>query len=648
MLNPTYLEQLPEPVIDLVSELEKEIISDLTKRIVKGKYNTPSAEWMTYKANQLRLSASAVNKIIAKNAKVREKTVRELYTEAVRLALSEDAEVYRYAIKDNIISKSNGSKLNTYFRSIPLNDTFRKGLQNTNKLMRNLTNSMAATANKMLSDAMDLAWLETVSGAFTPDEAVFKAVTDLTGKGLKVVKYDSGRTDQVDVAVRRAIRTSVNKTAGDMQLDLASEMGCDLVEVTSHLGARPSHAEWQGQVYSISGKNPKYKPFSVTGYGTGDGLCGWNCRHSFYPYFEGLSERASIPSFTAEENLEAYTLSQKQRAYERAIRQSKRELAALDSARQNTDDPALKAKLDKQFERKSATLKNREQRLDSFCKQNGLQKDNSRVRTVGFDRSVSQKAVHAAKNYTAAKNNSGNGLTSSGNGGIINTVQESELGKFKTRLRSDEHMTKDYYNLIKSKFSQGSDIAKKAFNKYVPADSIANSEYEGTPYYDLLSKKISMHYGVDINNPAGEGATWFHEHGHLIDDACGKLSQDKHFRNLLDSDKLNYVKKVGKEHNLKTFPETYKYISENELSDYRKQSGVSDILHGLSGEQIKGCGFHKRRKNGTSYWNDETILSEAFAHMYEVQFDKIQYNEMKKVFPNALDYFEKRLEEAIK
>ena len=469
MLDPTYLEQLPEPVIDLVSELEKEIIADLTKRIVKGNYNTPSAEWMTYKANQLRLSASAVNKIIAKNAKVREKTVRELYTEAVRLALSEDAEVYRYAIKDNIISKSNGAKLNTYFRSIPLNDAFRKGLQNTNGMMRNLTNSMAATANKMLSDAMDLAWLETVSGAFTPDEAVFKAVTNLTDKGLKVVKYDSGRTDQVDVAVRRAVRTSVNKTAGDMQLDLASEMGCDLVEVTSHLGARPSHAEWQGQVYSLSGKHPKYKPFSVTGYGTGDGLCGWNCRHSFYPNFEGLSERASIPNFTAEENLEAYELSQKQRAYERAIRQSKRELAALDSARQNTDDPALKAKLDKQFERKSATLKNREQRLDSFCKQNGLMKDGSRVRTVGFDRSVSQKAVHAVKNYAAAKNNSGNGLTSGGNGGIINTGAIS--GALNPISKAAEKHAIQYYESVRhmktdtQRISDATGISKDKIDK---------------------------------------------------------------------------------------------------------------------------------------------------------------------------------------
>ncbi|MDY2848609.1 MAG: phage minor capsid protein, partial [Oscillospiraceae bacterium] len=186
-----------------------------------------------------------------------------------------------------------------------------------------------------------------------------------------------------------------NKTAGDMQLDLASEMGCDLVEVTSHLGARPSHAEWQGQVYSISGKNPKYKPFSVTGYGTGDGLCGWNCRHSFYPYFEGLSERASIPKFTAEENLEMYENQQQQRAYERAIRKSKRELAGIDSARQNTDDPALKAKLDKEFSQKSVTLKKREDRLKTWCAEKDLAMDNSRVRTYGFGKSVSQKAVIA-------------------------------------------------------------------------------------------------------------------------------------------------------------------------------------------------------------------------------------------------------------
>ena len=417
MLKPSYLEQLPEPVVDLVSELENEIIADITARVVKGNYNTPSTEWMTYKANQFRLSSQAVNRIIAKKSEETQKVVRGLYTEAVKTAIDEDVQVYEYAVKDGIISDS--GKLHTYFRSVGFNNIFRKGLQNTNTLMRNLTNSMAKAAGTSLIHAMDLAWLETASGVYTPDEAVYKAVKNLYDKGLTVVHYQSGRNDQADVAVRRAVRTGINKTCCDMQLDLASEMGCDLVEVTSHFGARPTHAEWQGQVYSLSGKNPKYKPFSVTGYGTGDGLGGWNCRHSFHPYFEGLSERASKPSFTKEENEEYYKLTQKQRAMERAIRKTKRDLAVTDSARENAKTEEQKAAFDKDFARQAAVLKRQEQRLDSFVTANGLAKDNSRVRVAGFGKSISQKAVHAAKNYTRAKN-SGNGLTSGGNRGIIN------------------------------------------------------------------------------------------------------------------------------------------------------------------------------------------------------------------------------------
>jgi DUF971 family protein len=397
MLTPTYLDELPEPMIELVGQLQDEIIADVSRRIAKCRILTPSAEWQLYKANQLRLSSAEINKRISKFTKIRQRTVKALYTDAVKEALKTDAEIYRYAIAEEKLPAESGEKLTSYFRNVAFSDTFRQGLKSTDGLMRNLTNSMAATANRMLSDALDLAWLESASGAYTPDEAVFKAVSDLTAKGLTVVQYSSGHADQVDVAVRRAVRTSINKTCCDMQLELAGEMGSDLVEITSHLGARPTHAEWQGLICSLSGKNPKYPDFKITGYGTGDGLGGWNCRHSFYPYFEGISEAANAPTFSKEENAEYYDLTQQQRAYERAIRQSKRELAGLDSARQSTEDPALKAKFDKAFERKSATLKNRENRLSEFCKNNGLLQDGSRVRAAGFGRSEAQKAVWAAK-----------------------------------------------------------------------------------------------------------------------------------------------------------------------------------------------------------------------------------------------------------
>ena len=405
-LSPQYLDKLPEPVIKLMSELQDEIISDICRRITKANFLTPTAEWQLIKANQLTLSSQEVKKRIAQKLKVQEKTVKELYTDAVKTAIAEDRQIYEFALDDGILSENYREKLTNYTRSKAFSNALNRGLKNTNGLMRNLTNSAAAAANSQLAEALDLAYLKVTSGAFTPEQAVFDAVKKLGADGLKAVKYPSGHTDQLDVAVRRAIVTAVGKTCGDMQLDLAKEMDSRLVEVDSHLGARPSHAEWQGQVYSLDKDDPKYPYFyDATGYGTGEGLCGWNCRHSFYPYFEGLSERASIPDFTQEENARVYEDTQKQRSYERAIRKSKRELAALDGARSATDDPALKEKLDREFARKSATLKNREANLNEHLKNTGLLPDSSRVRVDGFNRSVSQKAVHAAKNYELDKAN---------------------------------------------------------------------------------------------------------------------------------------------------------------------------------------------------------------------------------------------------
>lgn len=403
MLTPNQLDKLPEPMIQLMSELQDEIISDICRRITKTNYLTPTAEWQLYKANQLTLSAREVKRRIAAKLKVRESILKSIYTDAVKTAIREDEVIYKAAIAEGILSDNYREKLTNYTRSKAFSNALQRGLKNTNGLMRNLTNSAAAAANRQLSDALDLAYLKCVNGAFSPQEAIFAAVKQLSADGLKCVSYESGRTDQLDVAVRRAVVTGIGKTCCDMQLDLAKEMDCELVEVSSHLGARPSHAEWQGQIYSLKKGHPKYPYFyDATGYGTGDGLGGWNCRHSFFPYFEGLSAAANAPTFTKEENAQVYADTQKQRAYERAIRKSKRELAGLDGARSATTDPELKAKYDREFERKSVTLKNREARLAEHLKVTGLLPDNSRVRVDGFGKSVSQKAYHTAnKSYTS-------------------------------------------------------------------------------------------------------------------------------------------------------------------------------------------------------------------------------------------------------
>lgn len=131
--------------------------------------------------------------------------------------------------------------------------------------------------------------MQVSSGAFDYNTAIRSAVKDLAEKGIQTVGYSSGTTTSIEAAVRRAVVTGVNQTSLKVQEALADEMDCDLVEVTAHAGARPEHAKWQGKVYSRSGQSKKYPSLKKeTRYGYGDGLGGWNCRHNFHPYIEGM------------------------------------------------------------------------------------------------------------------------------------------------------------------------------------------------------------------------------------------------------------------------------------------------------------------------------------------------------------------------
>ena len=147
-------------------------------------------------------------------------------------------------------------------------------------------------------------------------------------------------------------------------------MGVDLVITSAHLGARPSHQLWQGQVFSRSGGG-KYPDFiTETGYGTITGLCGINCRHSFGPYFEGMDN--PYEKFDTVENLNQYKKEQRQRTLERRIRDTKREVMGLqDAIKYSTSDKA-KFELEQQYKRKALLLSKQNAAYKDYCERNGL------------------------------------------------------------------------------------------------------------------------------------------------------------------------------------------------------------------------------------------------------------------------------------
>lgn len=173
-----------------------------------------------------------------------------------------------------------------------------------------------------------------------PTRAVMeRGVTRLANSGLETIDYISGTKTTIDAALRRHIVSQANQARNRLLMQRMDEWEWDLVFVDAHFGARPSHAEWQGKVYSRSGRSTEYPPLvESTGYGTVTGLCGANCYHYMTPYVPGYSqlpdmdysEQERITGMTSDEY---YAATQKQRRYERLIRSQKREISYLQEVR---------------------------------------------------------------------------------------------------------------------------------------------------------------------------------------------------------------------------------------------------------------------------------------------------------------------------
>ena len=384
MLPPSYLDQMPDAFVQLWQQVEDAILQDVARRIGKMDKVTPTANWQLWRYQQTEALRNDVVKLLAKYTGKSEAAIRRLLLQAATEAMErEDAIYYHYDMEPS-----------PFEESAALNNLLDAGARQTCGTWQNLTATTANTVTGVFERTLDAAWLKVSTGAFDYKTAVKQAVDSLADD-MPMVTYPSGHTDSIEVAARRAILTGVNQTAGKLQVARMDEMGCEFVETTAHGGARPSHAEWQGRRFHRGGavdyKGRHYPDFeAATGYGTGAGLCGWNCRHTFFAVFPELGDP---PQWTQEQlrelnarNIEwngkkytAYEISQMQRARERNVRRWKKRYLAEDAAGLDTTDSAVR-------------LKAARQSLSDFTKATGGRVDSARVSVPKFGRSEAGRA----------------------------------------------------------------------------------------------------------------------------------------------------------------------------------------------------------------------------------------------------------------
>ena len=369
MLTSDQLDALIQPVLDFYRDFESQVIADIARRIIKVGNVTATAAWMTQRLSE---SGAIYQDILKRLARLTGKS------ESMLAQLFEQAGVKSSVFDDKLYVKAG-------LRPIPLNmspamiNVLAAGMRKTVGIVENLALSTAVAGQRAFIDAVDMAYAKVVTGTFDYNAAIRTAIKDMASQGIRTVEYAS-QVDFADVAVRRAVLTGVAQTTGNLQMARANELGADLVQTSAHQGSRPEHEPWQGRVFSLSGTSDKYPDFvSSTGYGEVDGLMGVNCRHTFYPFFEGFSEKAYSQATLDEyanktimlngEKISQYEASQVQRGIERHIRAWKRQRDALDAAGLSSDA-------------ETAKVKEWQGAMRAFIKQTGLNRQRVREQVV--------------------------------------------------------------------------------------------------------------------------------------------------------------------------------------------------------------------------------------------------------------------------
>ena len=391
MLPPSYLDAMPDAFVQLAQQVEDEILQDVARRIGKMGTLTETADWQLWRYQQTEAVRENVVKLLAKYSGKSEATIRRLLKEAATEAMErEDAIYYHYNLEPTPIEES-----------AALNNLLNAGARQTCGTWRNLTATTANTVSGAFERTLDVAWGKVATGAFDYKTAVKQAVDSLADE-MPEITYPSGHTDSLEVAARRAVLTGVNQTAGKLQEARMDEMNVEFVETSAHGGARPSHAEWQGRRFHRGGAvdylGKHYPDFEqATGYGTGAGLCGWNCRHTFFAVFPELGDPPTWTEESLQElnarNIEyngklytQYEVNQMQRARERNVRKWKKRYLAESAAGSDTTDSAVR-------------LKTARQSLAEFAQATGGRVDSARISVPKFGRSEASRANWAAKDY---------------------------------------------------------------------------------------------------------------------------------------------------------------------------------------------------------------------------------------------------------
>ena len=352
MMTQGGLEGIPLPLERTMSDLEMRIMADIVRSIKINGFSTAKADWQIQRLMQLGESEEKIKKWIKNALEATDEEIERIFSD----------EVYEQYYKYKRFYDPFGSGQIPFEKNLELQALITAVKVQTKESFRNITNSLGFAIRDITTgktydvpltqfyrDTLDGAVMDIVSGTVSYDVAIGRAINAMTNSGLRTVHFNTGHSDRVEVAARRAIMTGFRQVQGKINEQVAHDLGTDTYEVSYHIGARPDHQVWQGKVYTYE------KLQSVCGLGSVTGLHGANCYHDYNPFIPGISIRIytdkELEEMMEEENTPkeymgreytAYQAFQKQRQMERNMRKTRQDIKLLEAGEANEDSIIVK------------------------------------------------------------------------------------------------------------------------------------------------------------------------------------------------------------------------------------------------------------------------------------------------------------------
>lgn len=395
------LELFPKNIEEIYAGLENDIMNDIIRRIAETGEITRTADWQLNRLYNMGADKTDIKKHIQEALNLSDTEIEQLYSDTLKEGYLRDESLYRAVGQEFILFEEN----------MALQQLIEATKQQTAKQLKNITRTMGfavkqpngrktfKTVDDYFKDTMDNAVMHVLNGTFDYNSIIRKVTDEMTRSGVRSINYDSGISTRIDVAARRAILTGVNQVTSKISSDNMQKLDTEFVETSWHSTARPTHQVWQGRVFYWDRANPNaekieagvlYKSFiRETGYGEVDGLCGANCRHTFYPFIPGISVRTytdeQLEELNSQENekkeyngkeYNKYEATQYQRRLETSMRKYRQDINLLkQSGLADDSDEVIAARC------KYQTLS---RKYSDFSEKMGLREHRDRVNVDGL------------------------------------------------------------------------------------------------------------------------------------------------------------------------------------------------------------------------------------------------------------------------